>query len=211
MDKTWPGRQPTETKFQLLITVIWQLSAIQALRWESLYFWIFSSQLPLLLRCNSIHWTFLDAIASPSNYPCQSVSGSVIDSFRFGDSYRISELRKLVKLFLEPVILPDAEQDHCASWYSIIGICRWFKMEVLSWTEGATPAWTTGTREGVRCRRNSGTSTKVQGSTNWRRNPALKWKRKVHNSAKLWSPGHLIGSPGRLTGSNGCLRGPMGA
>ena len=26
--------------------------------------------------------TFLDAIASPSTYPCQSVSGSVIDSFR---------------------------------------------------------------------------------------------------------------------------------
>ena len=43
---------------------------------------------------------FLDAIASPSTYPCQwvgqSVSGSVIHSFRFGDSYRISELCELV-------------------------------------------------------------------------------------------------------------------
>ena len=40
---------------------------------------------------------FLDATASPNNtYPCQwvsqSVSGLVIHSFRFGDSYRISEL-----------------------------------------------------------------------------------------------------------------------
>ena len=40
------------------------------------------------------------AIASPSTYPCQSagqwVSGSVIKSFRFGDSYRISKLCELV-------------------------------------------------------------------------------------------------------------------
>ena len=28
-------------------------------------------------------FVFLDAIASPSSYPCGSVSGSVIDSFRF--------------------------------------------------------------------------------------------------------------------------------
>ena len=35
---------------------------------------------------------FLDAIASPSTYPCQSVG----DSFRFGDSYRICELCELV-------------------------------------------------------------------------------------------------------------------
>ena len=44
---------------------------------------------------------FLDAIASPSSYPCQSVgqwvSQWVIDSFRFGDSYRISELCEIVK------------------------------------------------------------------------------------------------------------------
>ena len=44
--------------------------------------------------------TFLDAIASPGPYPCQWVgqwvSGSVIKSFRFGDSYRISELCELV-------------------------------------------------------------------------------------------------------------------
>ena len=43
---------------------------------------------------------FLDAIASPSTYPYQSVgewvSDWVIDSFRFGDSYRISELCELV-------------------------------------------------------------------------------------------------------------------
>ena len=37
---------------------------------------------------------------SPSTYSCQSVSGSVSavgDSFRFGDSYRISELCELVE------------------------------------------------------------------------------------------------------------------
>ena len=39
---------------------------------------------------------FLDAIASPSTYPCQWVGESVSDSFRFGDSYRISELCELV-------------------------------------------------------------------------------------------------------------------
>ena len=43
---------------------------------------------------------FVNALASPSTYPCQSmgewVSGSVIKSFRFGDSYRISELCELV-------------------------------------------------------------------------------------------------------------------
>ena len=39
--------------------------------------------------CTSV---FLDAIASPSTYPCQWVG----DSFRFGDSYRISELCELV-------------------------------------------------------------------------------------------------------------------
>ena len=38
----------------------------------------------------------LDAIGSPNTYPCQSVGQWVIDSFRFGDSYRISELCKLV-------------------------------------------------------------------------------------------------------------------
>ena len=46
---------------------------------------------------------FLDVIASPSSYVPPSVGQSVqwvselIDSFRFGDSYRISELCKLVK------------------------------------------------------------------------------------------------------------------
>ena len=38
---------------------------------------------------------FLDVIASPSTYPCQWVS-QWGDSFRFGDSYRISELCELV-------------------------------------------------------------------------------------------------------------------
>ena len=38
---------------------------------------------------------FLDAIASTTTYPCQSVGESVNHSFRFGDSYRISELCKL--------------------------------------------------------------------------------------------------------------------
>ena len=42
----------------------------------------------------------LDAIGSPNTYPCQSVGQWVIDSFRFGDSYRISELCKLVYLVL---------------------------------------------------------------------------------------------------------------
>ena len=39
---------------------------------------------------------FVDAIASPSTYPCQSVGEWVIDSFRFGDSYRMSELCELI-------------------------------------------------------------------------------------------------------------------
>ena len=39
---------------------------------------------------------FLDAIGSLSSYPCQSVGQWVIDSFRFGDSYRISELCEFV-------------------------------------------------------------------------------------------------------------------
>ena len=47
-------------------------------------------------------WTslfhFLDTIASPRSYPCQSVGEWVINSFRFGDSYRISELCELVLL-----------------------------------------------------------------------------------------------------------------
>ena len=47
--------------------------------------------------------SFLDAIASPSSYPCQSVSQWVIHSFRFGDSYRISELCELVTLILMSV------------------------------------------------------------------------------------------------------------
>ena len=38
---------------------------------------------------------FSKVIASPSTYPCQSVS----DSFRFGDSYRISELCEFVYIF----------------------------------------------------------------------------------------------------------------
>ena len=46
---------------------------------------------------------FVDAIASPSTYPCQSVVEWVIDSFRFGDSYRIFELCELV--------LPDREKE----------------------------------------------------------------------------------------------------
>ena len=41
--------------------------------------------------------SFLDAIASPSSYPCQSVSQWVIHSFIFGDSYRIFELCELVR------------------------------------------------------------------------------------------------------------------
>ena len=45
---------------------------------------------------NSEDPSFLDAIASPSSYPCQSVGEWVIGSFRFGDSYRIFELCELV-------------------------------------------------------------------------------------------------------------------
>ena len=48
--------------------------------------------LPLQVRRNQEVPFFLDAIASPSTYPCQWVS----DSFRFGDCYRIYELCKLV-------------------------------------------------------------------------------------------------------------------
>ena len=40
-----------------------------------------------------IVYLFLDAIASPSTYPCQSVSGVIVSDV---DSYRISELCELV-------------------------------------------------------------------------------------------------------------------
>ena len=54
----------------------------------------------MLIKSIPCHF-LLDAIASPSTYPCQwvsqSVSGSVIHSFRFGDSYRIFELCELHK------------------------------------------------------------------------------------------------------------------
>ena len=45
-----------------------------------------------------------DVIASPSTYPCQWVGEWVIWSFRFGDSYRISELCKLVCFYKEAVL-----------------------------------------------------------------------------------------------------------
>ena len=51
----------------------------------------------------------LDAIGSPNTYPCQSVGQWVIDSFRFGDSYRISELCKLVYLVL--VLICSLKRD----------------------------------------------------------------------------------------------------
>ena len=58
----------------------------------------------LVIRASPHHpkkqLNFLDAIASPSTYPSQSVGQSVIDSFRFGDSYRISELCELVYFIL---------------------------------------------------------------------------------------------------------------
>ena len=41
---------------------------------------------------------FLDVIASPSTYPCQSV-----DSFRFGDCYCISELCELVTTLFDRI------------------------------------------------------------------------------------------------------------
>ena len=41
---------------------------------------------------------FLDVIASPSTYPCQSVG-----SFRFGDCYCISELCELVKTLFDRI------------------------------------------------------------------------------------------------------------
>ena len=44
----------------------------------------------------------------------------------------------------------------------MIAMVRWFKMEVLSWTEEGTLAWTTGTREDVRSQQSSGTYTKVK-------------------------------------------------
>ena len=59
---------------------------------------------------------FLDAIASPNTYPPLSVSESVIDSFRFGDSCRIFEL-----------VLPNPQSDSafnniitCVSQFSFI-------------------------------------------------------------------------------------------
>ena len=53
----------------------------------------------------SAHTWFLDAIASPSTYPCQC-SGSASEwvshsQFQIGDSYRISELCELVYRLLE--------------------------------------------------------------------------------------------------------------
>ena len=66
--------------------------------------WALYSALWFLANWAPDSWTwtccalFLDAIAPPSTYPCQSVGGSVSDSFRFGDSYRISELCELVIL-----------------------------------------------------------------------------------------------------------------
>ena len=52
----------------------------------------------------SMSGTFLDAIASSSTYPwvSGSVSEWVIKSFRFGDSYRISELFELVAWWGDP-------------------------------------------------------------------------------------------------------------
>ena len=50
--------------------------------------------------------TFLDAIASPSTYPCQSMGQWVSDSFRFGDSYCISELCELVYHWVQRGLRP---------------------------------------------------------------------------------------------------------
>ena len=62
--------------------------------------WWFNAGTNMMKQCDSTISSFLDAMASPSTYPCQWVSqwvsGSVIDSFRLGDSYRISELCELV-------------------------------------------------------------------------------------------------------------------
>ena len=62
---------------------------------------------------------FLDAIASPSPYPSQWVSESVIDSFKSGDSYRISELCKL-GLKGTKVLTPRPSRlfSHCLNCYS---------------------------------------------------------------------------------------------
>ena len=56
---------------------------------------IFAAQMK---RRKSPSFAFLDAIASPIIYPRQSVGHWV--SFRFGDSYRISELCELVLILL---------------------------------------------------------------------------------------------------------------
>ena len=50
---------------------------------------VVSGTYPYLEVCSP---RFSDAIASPSIYPCQSVSQSVSDGFRFGDSYHIFKL-----------------------------------------------------------------------------------------------------------------------
>ena len=84
-----------------------------------------------------IFW-FLDPIASPSTYPCQWGS----DSFRFGDSYRISKLCKLVSLLLlvqensqsswnifhvgfclSIWVYTDEEEKQCARVYSRCSTC----------------------------------------------------------------------------------------
>ena len=95
---------------------------------------------------------FLDEIASPSSYPCQSVSGSVIDSFRFGDSYRISELCELV-LFLHilsnfflrypgivvqisPIFLFGMVSRKKGQWWTALGLLKRYHCEPIS--EGET-------------------------------------------------------------------------
>ena len=55
-----------------------------------------SNSLNLVKSAAAADITFLDEIASPNTYPCQSVGQSVGDSFRFGDSYHISEFCELV-------------------------------------------------------------------------------------------------------------------
>ena len=68
---------------------------------------------------------FLDAIASPSTYPCQWVSGSVIDSFRLNiaiasPSFASMFLDEASKIFLVVCSLPDGVRGWAYSKWGLI-------------------------------------------------------------------------------------------
>ena len=70
-----------------------------------------SNSLNLVKSAAAADITFLDEIASPNTYSCQSVGQSVGDSFRFGDSFasllvnlHCQKLKKTLRTNSEPEI-----------------------------------------------------------------------------------------------------------